>query len=69
MRAPRSANRTDGSGSNDAGSAGHDGHPAVEANSIGHFWGFLWLLRFIPDFGGFAPGMGIPCANESDYFI
>ena len=43
----------DGRGSDDAGSTGDDGYPAIEANSIGHIWGFLSLLRFIPDFGGF----------------
>ena len=42
-----------GRGSDDAGSAGDDGNPAIEANSIGHFWGFLWLVRFVPDFDGF----------------
>src|SRR5438445_11124672 len=44
----------DGRGSDDAGRAGHDGNPAIEANSIGHVWvssrasgypGFWWFSR------------------------
>ena len=50
--------QADGRGSDDAGRAGHDGDPAIEANSIGHFWGFLWLAPVIPDFDGFRARVG-----------
>ena len=61
--------QADGRGSDDAGRAGHDGNPAIEANSIGHVWGFLSLAPVIPDFGGFRAKSGRPRANGSDYFI
>src|SRR6185436_15480639 len=36
--------KADGGGSDDTGRAGHDGNPAIEANSIGHIWVFLSLV-------------------------
>jgi hypothetical protein len=49
MRAPRSAKSLDGRGSDDAGSAGDDGDPAIQANSIGHE-AFPLARPVIPDF-------------------
>ena len=57
--------KPDGGGSDDAGCPGDDGDPAVQANSIGHIWGFLWLLRLSRILVVFARGH----ANGSDYFI
>ena len=45
-----------GGGADDAGRAGDDGDPAVEPNSIGHCWCFLWLAPVVPDFHGFRAG-------------
>jgi hypothetical protein len=48
--------QADGRGSDDAGRAGHDSDPAIEANSIGHM-GFLSLLRLSRILVVFAPGV------------
>ena len=57
--------QADGRGSDDAGRAGHDGNPAIEANSIGHAWGFLSLLRLSRILVVFAPGVGTSARTEA----
>ena len=48
--------QADGRGSDDAGSAGHDGNPAIEANSIGHFGGSSGSSGLSRILVGFAQG-------------
>ena len=67
MRAPRSANSRMVAVPMTPAAPVHDGDPAVEANSIGHVWGFL-CSSGCPGFWRFPRQSGRPRANGSRLF-
>jgi len=74
---PALGQKPHGRGADDAGSPGHDGNLAIQANSIGHGVGFPWLVRLFRIRGGgiwrtnlhgvnyFMRGAGWPVAGEA----